>query len=61
MATLMINKRKVRAFALEVSARERRGRFTRVGAEFYLLCEDSLRAVILGHVKRLPSKGKTIK
>jgi hypothetical protein len=56
---MMINKRKVKDFAL-LMAKERAHKFTRVGAGFYLLCEANLKAFIRGHVMRLPSKGKTI-
>ena len=56
---MMINKRKVKDFAL-LMAKERAHKFTRVGAGFYLLCEANLKAYIRGHVMRLPSKGKTI-
>lgn len=56
---MMINKRLVRSFALNV-AKERHHKFSRVGAGFYLLCEANLKAFIRGQVMRLPSKGKTI-
>ena len=55
----MINKRLVRAFALQM-AKERHHKFTRVGAGFYAQCEANLKAFIRGHVMRMPSKGKTI-
>jgi hypothetical protein len=55
----MINKRKVKEFALQM-AKERYHKFTRVGSGFYLACEANLKAFIRGHVMRLPSKGKTI-
>jgi hypothetical protein len=55
----MINKRKVKEFAL-LMARQRSHQFTRVGSDFHLLCEANLKTFIRGHVMRLPSKGKTI-
>lgn len=56
---MMLNKRLVRAFALEM-AKQRSHKFTRVGAGFYSICEANLKAFIRGHVMRMPSKGKTI-
>jgi hypothetical protein len=55
----MINKRLVRAFALQM-AKERHHKFTRVGSGFYVQCEANLKAFIRGHVMRMPSKGRTI-
>ena len=55
----MINKRKVREFAL-LMAKERHHKFTLVGRDFYPLCEANLKTFIRAHVMRLPSKGKTI-
>jgi hypothetical protein len=56
---MMLNKRLVRLFALEM-AKQRSHKFTRVGAGFYAQCEANLKAFIRGHVMRMPSKGKTI-
>ena len=56
---MMINKRKVKEFALFV-AKERHHKFTRVGSGFYPQCEANLKAFIRGHDMRHPSKGKTI-
>ena len=56
---MMINRRKVKEFALEM-AKSRHHKFTRVGSNFYLLCEGSLKQFIRNHIQRLPSKGKTI-
>ena len=58
--TPMINRAKVRQYALTVAA-ERAHRFTRVGDEFYQQCEANLKQFIAGSVRRLPSMGKTIK
>lgn len=54
----MVNKRKVKAFALEM-AKSRHHKFTRVGSGFYI-CEAKLKEFIRNHVARLSSKGKTI-
>jgi len=55
----MINKRKVKLFALEM-AKTRAHHFTRVGSDFYPKCEGALKEFIRNYVRRLPSKGKTI-
>jgi len=56
---MLINKRKVKEFALEM-AKGRAHKFTRVSGDFLLLCEGQLKEFIRNHVQRLPSKGKTI-
>jgi hypothetical protein len=56
---MLINKRKVKEFALEMS-KERAHKFTRVGNDFLLKCEGNLKEFIRNSVRRLPSKGKTI-
>jgi hypothetical protein len=55
----LLNKAKVKEFALEM-AKTRAHKFTRVGGDFLLLCEGNLKNFILGYIRRLPSKGKTI-
>ena len=55
----LINKKHVKAFALEM-AKGRTHKFTRVGGDFLLLCEGQLKNFVRAHVQRLPSKGKTI-
>ena len=57
---MMINRRKVKLFALEM-AKSRAHKFTRVGSEFYDRCEVNLKEFIRGQVHRHPSVGKTIK
>jgi hypothetical protein len=57
---MMINKRKLRDFALLI-ARGRSHKFGRVSPEFILRCEANLKAFIRGEIMRLPSKGKTIR
>ena len=56
---MLINKMKVKTFALEM-AKGRAHKFTRVGGGFLLKCEGQLKEFIRGYVHRLPSKGKTI-
>jgi hypothetical protein len=56
---MMVNRRKVKEFALEC-AKNRHRRFTRVGSAFYILCEANLKELIRNHIQRIPSKGKTI-
>jgi hypothetical protein len=56
---VLINRKKVKEFALEM-AKHRAHKFTRVGSDFFIKCEVSLKAFIRGHVHGLPSKGKTI-
>jgi hypothetical protein len=57
---MMINRRKVKLFALEM-AKSRAHKFTRVGSEFYIKCEANLKEFIRDQVQRHPSVGKTIK
>jgi len=56
---VLINRRKVKEFALEM-AKHRAHKFTRVGSEFFIKCEVNLKTFIRSHVHSLPSKGKTI-
>jgi len=55
----LINKAKVRAFAL-ACASKRAHKFTRVGADFYLQAEVALKAWIMSRVNSAPSKGQTL-
>jgi hypothetical protein len=57
---MIINRRKVKLFALEM-AKSRAHKFTRVGGEFYIKCEVNLKEFIRTQVHRHPSKGKTLK
>lgn len=57
---MMINRRLVRLFALEM-AKSRAQKFTRVGSGFYIRCEADLKEFIRKQVHQHPSKGKTIK
>ena len=59
MKTPLINRAKVKQFALAV-ADKRTHLFTRVGEEFLLRCEANMKQFIRQDVGRLPSKGKTI-
>ena len=56
---MLINRKKVKEFALEM-AKGRSHKFTRVGGNFLLLSEGHLKEFIRQYVHRLPSKGKTI-
>jgi len=57
---MMINRRKVKLFALEI-AKSRAHKFTRVGAEFFVRCEVHLKEFIRNQIHTHLSKGKTIK
>ena len=57
---MMINRRKVKLFALEM-AKSRAHKFTRVGKEFYDRCEVNLKSFIRSQVHSHPSVGKTLK
>ena len=56
---MLINRKKVKEFALEM-AKYRAHKFTRVGGDFFIKCEGNLKQFIRGYVHSLPSKGKTI-
>jgi hypothetical protein len=58
-ATRLLNRKKVREFAME-AAKSRAHKFTRVGSSFYITCDTNLRMFIRGYIRRLPSKGRTI-
>lgn len=58
--TRLISRKHVKAFALSVAV-ERSHTFTRVGGDFFIQCEAQLKEFIRSYVRRLPSKGKTIK
>jgi hypothetical protein len=57
---MMINRRKVKLFALEM-AKGRAHKFSRVSGEFFVKCEANLKEFIRNQVHRHPSKGKTLK
>ena len=56
---MLINRKKVREFTLEM-AKVRAHKFTRVGEDFFVKCEGNMKQFIRNYVHRLPSKGKTI-
>ena len=58
--TPMLNRSKVRQFALAMAA-SRAHKFNRVGGEFFVRCEVQLKNFIRDQVHRHPSVGKTIK
>jgi hypothetical protein len=57
---MLINRKAVKDFALSMAA-GRSHKFERVGRPFYDQCEGAMKAFIREYVRRLPSKGKTIK
>ena len=59
MATTLINRKHVKAFALAMAA-QRSHKFTRVGGDFFIKVEGQVKEFIRNYVKSLPSKGKTI-
>ena len=56
----LINRKRVKEFALETAKSTRAQKFTRVGGSFFLQCESNLKEFIRAYIRRLPSKGKTI-
>lgn len=58
--TKLISRKHVKLFALAM-AEARAHRFTRVGDEFFVRCEGHLKGFIADYIRRLPSKGVTIK
>jgi hypothetical protein len=58
--TKLINKKHVKAFALELAKSTRAHPFSRVGGDFLIKCEGNLKEFIRNHIRHLPSKGKTI-
>jgi hypothetical protein len=56
-----LNRSAVHEYALHVSATERAGKFTRVGADFLDRIEDKVRALVRAEVKSHPSVGQTLK
>jgi len=59
MSTKLISRKHVKAFALAMAA-SRAHKFTRVGGEFFIKVEASVKQFIRSYVRALPSKGKTI-
>lgn len=57
----LLNKSKVREFALQLSAENRGGKFTRVSSEFVDRVESKLRNLIRQEIHSLPSVGVTLK
>lgn len=60
MSSFLVNKSRVKRFALDM-AKTRAHRFTRVSDAFVIQCEANLKTFIRTQVQRLPSKGKTIR
>lgn len=57
---MLINKKHVRAFALEVSRTQRSGKFIRVSGSFMERAEFAVREWVRKEVNQTPSKGKTL-
>lgn len=58
---MLINKKHVKQYALDVSKQSRNGKFTRVSNDFLILIEAILKERIRLYIQTLPSVGKTIK
>lgn len=58
---MLINKKHVKQYALEISQSTRNGKFTRVSGEFLIHIEAVVKERIRTYVQSLPSVGKTIK
>ena len=56
----LLNKKQVKQFTLDAASIRAR-KFTRVGGKFYVKCEAHLQQFIRDYVRRMPSKGKTIR
>lgn len=57
----VINKKNVRSFALEISRRDRGGRFKRVSGQFMIDINSMVMEAIKDKIQRHPSVGITIK
>lgn len=57
----LINKKAVKAYALQVSQDTRGGKFTRVSADFLVRVETKLRTIIAQEIHSHPSVGVTLK
>lgn len=56
----VLNRKAVKAFALECSQSNRNGKFTRVSEDLIRTLEIKVRRIIREHVSSHPSNGKTI-
>ena len=60
-ATRLINAKQVKQFMLEVAAKNRPfNKFNRVSNDTLLRAHETLRSFCIEHVRRHPSKGKTL-
>lgn len=57
----ILNQKHTRQFALDVAAKHRNGRFTRVSQDFLDRIEARTKKLILDEIHRHPSLGKTLK
>lgn len=60
MFTPLINVKNGKAFLLEEAKRTRAHTFTRVSKQTMIDANEALRQWYLNHIKRMPSKGKTL-
>lgn len=58
---MLINKKKVKEYALDISKSTRNGKFTRVSGEFLIHVEALMKEKIRAYIQSLPSVGCTIK
>jgi hypothetical protein len=60
-ATPLLCRSKVRELALDVSKQLRPfNKFNRVSEETLIAANEAVRAFVVGHVKRMPSRGRTL-
>jgi len=57
----LINKQNVKKLALEISQRDRAGKFQRVSSDFLERIEGQLKQAVVSAVNSHPSVGKTLK
>lgn len=57
--TRLISRKQVKDFALTVAG-QRAHKFTRVGGEFFIKVDSTVKEFIRNYVRSLPSKGKMI-
>lgn len=59
-SNLLINREHTRQFLLATAKKNRAHKFTRVSEETLRLANEMLRQWCIGHVNRMPSKGRTL-
>lgn len=58
---MLINKKQVKEYALQIAPEIRAHKFNRVGADFLEQIELDVRAQIKARIKQQPSMGKTLR